>query len=117
MADHEAQANRCLPKADCNVNAPEKIHQLSGAVLPSTHVAVTTPEMGACLNLHVEHIPYRSPDFGEVVVRISWTGICRTVRDTSFPASYSLPFPRLNFSIILEDTDLDLQRFRMFASQ
>ncbi|KAK9235284.1 chaperonin 10-like protein [Lipomyces kononenkoae] len=55
-----------------------KSHVLAGFELPESQVAVVTPIMEKGLNLHMSNIPVRRPNHDEVVVRIAWTGICRS---------------------------------------
>ena len=52
--------------------------------LPSTDIpqiqqAVITPEVGPELDVRYSKIPVRLPAPGEVVVKIAWTGVCRSV--------------------------------------
>lgn len=56
-----------------------QLYEVSDAIVPQTQLAVITPIMGKSLNLQTRRIPVRKPGWGEVVVRISWTGMCRSV--------------------------------------
>lgn len=53
--------------------------ELLGATVPNTQKAVVTPTLGANLDARVTTIPTREPSPGEVVVRIAYSGICRSV--------------------------------------
>lgn len=51
----------------------------AGFVAPSTHKAVLTPKVGETLNLTVVNVPFRRPETHEAVVRMHYSGICRSV--------------------------------------
>lgn len=53
-------------------------------LVPSIQRGVITPSVGQVLNMRYENIPVPPPEPGEVVVRIAWTGICRSVSLKSF---------------------------------
>ncbi|KAI1759238.1 GroES-like protein [Hypoxylon sp. FL1150] len=64
------------------------------AFVPSTQWGVISPLVGEKLGLHYQQIPVRSPELGEVIVRIAWTGICRS--DVSFSKGPSPGLPAYN---------------------
>ncbi|KAF4545247.1 alcohol dehydrogenase [Lasiodiplodia theobromae] len=76
----EAQVN-CPSKLECNIQDGKSTTKstASGLWLPSTQKAVITPEMGRTLNLSVHEIPVRPPTSTEAVVKIFYTGLCRSV--------------------------------------
>jgi len=68
----------------CPKNADKLIwdtvaHPAFGCELPSRQEAIVTPEMGPQLNLCFTSIPVREPRAGEAVVRVRYTGLCRSV--------------------------------------
>ncbi|OJJ30546.1 hypothetical protein ASPWEDRAFT_164811 [Aspergillus wentii DTO 134E9] len=62
--------------------------------IPSTQRAIVTPEMGNDLNMTIQTIPVQEPTPGEVVIRILYTGICRS--DASFSVGPNPGYPRYN---------------------
>lgn len=74
-------------------NAVSTLQEMPGACVPSTQKAVVTPEMGEQLNLHLRTVAVRDPSPGEAVVRILYSGICRSVREPVAPFYPKLPFP------------------------
>ncbi|KAH8667696.1 chaperonin 10-like protein [Ilyonectria robusta] len=67
---------------------------MPGACVPSTQKAVVTPEMGEQLNLHLRTVAVRDPSPGEAVVRILYSGICRS--DACFSVGPEPGFPEHN---------------------
>lgn len=55
------------------------LFMMQDLVVPELQAAIITPEMGSKLNVQKKFIPVRRPELGEVVVRIAWTGMCRSV--------------------------------------
>ena len=74
-----------VPSPSPNFGAPSAINELPslstmhGFVIPETQDAVITPEVRNTLNIQKKIIPVRRPKLSEVVVRMSWTGMCRSV--------------------------------------
>lgn len=71
--------------------------ELPGASVPNTQKAVVTPTLVANLDARVTTIPTREPSPGEAVVRIAYSGICRSVSlalrsPSPSPVSYYLLF-------------------------
>lgn len=64
-----------------STNNISTLQEIPGACVPSTQKAVVTPEMGEQLNLHLRTVAVRDPSPGEAVVRILYSGICRSVRE------------------------------------
>lgn len=64
-------------------NSPEsmvaKLPEMPGLPFPSMQRAILTPEMGENLSLVLRNIAVREPDYGEAVIQILYTGICRSV--------------------------------------
>lgn len=60
--------------------SPE-IYQKQRPSVPSTQQAAITLEVGPALNQQIRTIEVRAPSQGEAVVRILYTGICRSVSE------------------------------------
>ncbi|KAH9205938.1 chaperonin 10-like protein [Leptodontidium sp. 2 PMI_412] len=65
---------------------------MQGFTLPEMQEAVITANMRSTLNLQKTSIPVKRPVLGEVVVRVSWTGICRS--DVCFSLGPEPGFPK-----------------------
>ena len=59
-----------------------RLHTLAYETIPSAQKAIVTPTVKEYLNTQEAHIPIAAPRPGEVVVRIAWTGLCRSVSTT-----------------------------------
>ena len=59
--------------------------KLSQIFVPSEQKAIVTPSMGKNLSLSVQTISVEEPCPGEVLLRIRYTGICRSVSMTRHP--------------------------------
>ncbi|KAJ5748416.1 GroES-like protein [Penicillium nucicola] len=72
--------------------------EVPGVVVPATQRAIVTPEMGKELNLVVKEIPVQVPAPGEVIVRIFYSGICRSFdfKDASFSIGPQPGYPQHN---------------------
>jgi hypothetical protein len=69
-------------------------YDLSGLRIPSTQNAVVSPVVGPRLGLKCRTIPVRNPQLGEVVVRILYTGLCRSVGTLcGLPRAFILGLP------------------------
>lgn len=62
-----------------------KLFTLPSTTIPYLQQAVITPEVGPKLNVQYSKIPVRRPAPGEVIVKIAWTGVCRSVRQDPHP--------------------------------
>lgn len=67
-----------------------RLHVLDGMSIPETQEAAVTAIMGQDLSIVLTKIDVKHPSTGEVIVRVAWTGMCRSV---SF---INPPIPRLN---------------------
>ncbi|KAL2823433.1 chaperonin 10-like protein [Aspergillus cavernicola] len=67
---------------------------MPGAPVPLTQKAIVTPNMGKHLDLHTRTIAVQDPAPGEVVVRIVYSGICRS--DVSFSVGPGSGYPKNN---------------------
>ncbi|KAF7558180.1 hypothetical protein G7Z17_g72 [Cylindrodendrum hubeiense] len=70
------------------------LHEAPGTCVPSIQKAIVTPVMGEELNLHLNTIFVRDPPPGEAVVRIRYSGVCRS--DGCFSVGPEPGFPKYN---------------------
>ncbi|OJK00345.1 hypothetical protein ASPACDRAFT_118532 [Aspergillus aculeatus ATCC 16872] len=63
-------------------------------VVPRTQEAIVTPEIKEDLNMSLQTIDVRAPASGEAVLRILYSGICRSVSSTKWLDLENIsPFP------------------------
>lgn len=55
------------------------LHVLDGIAIPETQEAAATAVMGQDLSIALTKIDVKPPSTGEVIVRVAWTGMCRSV--------------------------------------
>lgn len=75
----DANVSQALPKRLGLLETLDNSHIQQRVSVPSTQWGVISPLIGENLNLRYQQIPVRDPEEGEVIVRIAWTGICRSV--------------------------------------
>lgn len=77
---HQSSVPSPKEKSSQGMDGQSILFTMQGFTLPEMQEAVITANMRSTLNLQKTSIPVKRPVLGEVVVRVSWTGICRSVR-------------------------------------